>query len=521
MKKILGGILTLLAVACAAVAAPQVRVESGRVAGDTIGDLERFLGIPYAAPPVGQLRWRAPQPVRAWQGVRKATQHGNDCMQEPYPSDAAPLGTTPAEDCLVMNVWKPTGAKAGDNLPVLVWIYGGGNVNGGASPSVYDGESFARNGVVFVSFNWRVGRFGFFAFPELTKQNPDNGLLANYGYLDSIAALRWVQKNVAAFGGDPKQVTIYGQSAGAGQVQMLLTSPMAEGLFARAIIQSGGGAGTERPAFQGAGTGPISIEQAGVNFAKRWGIQGTGADALKQLRALTAEQVTDGIRIEAGQPNNFIGPVVDGRILTGSLVKAVDAGRAAKVPLLIGSTTADNSRIDARTLDEAFAKTFASVADRARAAYLTDPKADPAYVLREMGRDLSYNESVRYVATKLTAQGLPVYTYRFGYVANAMRQEWKEGPPHATDIPFSMNTVRAKYGDQVTSSDIAMSYMVHKYWVNFVRTGNPNGAGLPQWPAYDPRADVIMTFAPDGIPRAISDPYKARIDAVAASLGRR
>ncbi len=519
MTKYIGGVLTLLMVACAAAAAPQVQVESGRIAGVATGDVETFLGIPYAAPPVGQLRWRAPQPMPAWQGVRKATQHGHDCMQEPFPSDAAPLGTKPAEDCLVINVWRPAGSKSGDRLPVLFWIFGGGNVNGGASPAVYDGEAFARHGVIFVSFNWRVGRFGFFAFPELTRQDADHGLLVNYGYMDSIAALKWVQRNIEAFGGDPKRVTIYGQSAGAGQVKMLLTTPMADGLYAQAIIQSGG-ASDERPLFKGAGV--AAIEQLGVNFARRWNIEGTGAAALKKMRALSAAQVTDGINLDTSstQRNTYSGPVRDGKLLTESLESATAGGRGPKVPLLIGSTTADNSRINERTLDEAFAKTFASVADRARAAYLTDPKADPQYVLREMGRDLSYNEPVRYVATKMTAQGLPVYTYRFGYVTNVMRTEWKEGPPHATDIPYAMNTVRAKYGDQLTSGDIAMANMVHSYWVNFVRTGNPNGPGLPNWPAYDPRANVIMTFAPDGIPRAIPDPYKARIDAVAAAMGR-
>lgn len=520
MKKMLGGLLALFAVTSTAIAAPQVRIEAGAISGVATGEVETFLGIPYAAPPVGSLRWRAPQPVRHWQGVRKATQYGNDCMQEPYPSDAAPLGAKPAEDCLVINVWRPTDIKPGERLPVLVWIYGGGNVNGGASPAVYSGDSFARHGVIFVSFNWRVGRFGFFAFPELTRQDADRGLFANYGYMDSIAALHWVQRNITAFGGDPGRVTLYGQSAGAGQVYMLLTSPLAEGLFARAIVQSGGA--MERPPLKGVGDGSTSIEAAGVNFARRWGIAGTGTAALQRLRALSPEQITDGIHIgtSASQAKTFVGPVRDGRILIESMVKGVAAGRAAKVPLLIGSTTADNSRINARTLDEAFTTTFGSVAERARSAYLTDPAADPQYVLREMGRDLSYGEPVRFIATTMTAQGLPVYEYRFAYVANAMRSEWTEGPPHATDIPYSMNTVRAKYGDKLTTADSAMAQMAHSYWVNFVRTGNPNGPGLPYWPVYDPRADVLMSFAADGIPRAIPDPHKARLDAVAAAVGR-
>ena len=173
-----------------------------------------FKGIPFAAPPVGDLRWKPPQPVTPWTGVRPATAYGSDCMQLPFPGDAAPLGTPPAEDCLVVNVWRP--ADASTKLPVMVWIYGGGFVNGGSSPAVYDGSQFAKRGVVLVSFNYRVGRFGFFAHPALTKESP-NGPLGNYAFLDQIAALKWVQKNIAAFGGDAGNVTIFGESAGGGR----------------------------------------------------------------------------------------------------------------------------------------------------------------------------------------------------------------------------------------------------------------------------------------------------------------
>ena len=226
---------------------PHVRTDPAPLWVLASAKLRRFWAFHMPRHPSGSLRWRAPQPVRPWAGVRKAVSYGHDCMQKPYPSDLAPLGVTPAEDCLTVNVWRPTGTKAGDHLPVLVWIYGGGFVNGGASPAVYSGESFARHGVMFVSFNYRLGRFGFFAFPELTREDPDHGLVANYGHMDALAAMHWVQRNIAAFGGDPKQVTIYGQSAGAAQVYMLLTAPLADGLFTRAIVQSGGAAAVERP----------------------------------------------------------------------------------------------------------------------------------------------------------------------------------------------------------------------------------------------------------------------------------
>jgi para-nitrobenzyl esterase len=207
----------------------QVTIDTGQLKGAVADGVVSFKGVPFAAPPVGDLRWRAPQPVKAWTGVRQATEFGADCMQKPFPGDAAPLGVTPAEDCLYVNLWLPQSGAAG-KLPVMVWIYGGGFVNGGSSPAVYDGSPFAKRGVVFVSFNYRLGRFGFFAHPALTKENPQ-GPLGNYGYMDQIAALKWVQRNVAAFGGDPGNVTIFGESAGGGSVLALMTSPLAKGLF--------------------------------------------------------------------------------------------------------------------------------------------------------------------------------------------------------------------------------------------------------------------------------------------------
>src|SRR5271163_2187330 len=188
-----------------------VTIDTGTLKGATDAGVTSFKGVPFAAPPVGELRWRPPQPAAKWSGVRQATEYGHDCMQLPFPSDAAPLGTTPAEDCLVANIWVPENRTG--KLPVMVWIYGGGFVNGGSSPAVYDGSLFARQGIVFVSFNYRLGRFGFFAHPALTKESKD-GLLGNYAYFDQLAALKWVQRNAAAFGGDPNAVTVFGESAG-------------------------------------------------------------------------------------------------------------------------------------------------------------------------------------------------------------------------------------------------------------------------------------------------------------------
>ena len=215
-----------------------VSVETGKLQGASEGGITVFRGIPYAAPPVGDLRWEPPQPAASWSGVRPATDFGHDCMQMPTRSAAAPRRTVASEDCLYVNVWVPD-SRSG-KLPVMVWIHGGGFVQGGTSPDIYDGAAFARHGIVFVSINYRLGRFGFFAFPELTRESK-TGQVGNYGYYDQLAALKWVQRNIAAFGGDPHQVTIAGESAGGGSVHALMTSPLTTGLFRGSIVQSGGG----------------------------------------------------------------------------------------------------------------------------------------------------------------------------------------------------------------------------------------------------------------------------------------
>ena len=507
--------------AVAAPAADMVTLASGKIQGVAADGVLSFKGVPFAQPPVGELRWRAPQPVKPWTGVRPAKAYGHDCMQKPFPSDAAPLGTEPAEDCLVANVWRPAEAST-KPLPVMVWIYGGGFVNGGSSPAVYAGDQFAKQGIVFVSFNYRVGRFGFFGHPALTAANADGGRLGNYGYMDQIAALKWVKENAKAFGGDPNNVTVFGESAGGGSVHMLLTSPESKGLFQKAAIMSGGGRGSlmgPRRLSQDL-PGTPSAETIGVNFAKSVGIEGTGPEALKALRALTAEQVTAGLNMAAmfnpSGPPTYGGPMLDGKIVVADPEVAYRAGTQVKGPVMVGATSADIGFGFAQTKDQVF-DPFGPLKAQAQAAYDPSGDADVRLVAYNVAMDKMMVEPARFVAQTISAQGVPAYEYRFSYVADSMKGEWKMGAPHATDIPFVFDTVKAKYGDALTAKDAALARAANAYFSNFAKTGNPNGPGLSTWPAYDAKSDVLMDFGADGAAIAKPEPWKARMDVTAAA----
>ena len=459
-------LLALTAPMALAEPGPTVALDSGKIAGSTSAGVESWKGIPFAAPPVGKLRWRAPQPVARWHDVRSTTAHGPDCMQEPFPSDAAPLGSKPSEDCLYLNVWKPAGSPAAFKLPVVVWIYGGGFVNGGSSPPVYSGAELAKQGVLVVSFNYRIGRFGFFAHPQLTREHGATTALGNYGFMDQLAALEWVNRNAAAFGGDPANVTITGESAGGMSVNTLLTSPRSQGLFARAVVMSGGDGGT-------APTPLSAAEQIGVNFAAGKGIAADDPHALDKLRALPAGQVVDGLNLATFRQQTtptYHGPFVDGKVAIDSGA-AFAAGRMHKVPVMIGATSAD---IGGKT----------------------------GYMVA----------GARSLAATLADHGVPVYAYRFSYVADSVG---KPGAQHASDIPFFFDTVKVKYNERATARDLGMGKAMSTYLVNFARAGDPNGAGLPKWPRYARARDEIMDFAASGEPVVQKDPWGAEIDAAA------
>jgi para-nitrobenzyl esterase len=488
-----------------------VKVESGMLRGVSDAGVISYKGIPYAAPPVGNLRWKAPQPVAHWSDVRFASQYGHDCMQLPFPSDAAPLGTKPDEDCLVLNVWAPAG-RTSAKLPVMVWIYGGGYVNGGSSPAVYDGSQFAKQGVVFVSFNYRLGRFGFFAHPALTAE-AGSAPLGNYAFLDQIAALKWVQNNIAAFGGDPNRVTLFGESAGGGSVLAMMTSPLSRGLFQQAIIESGGGREGlgGMPHLNVATSTKPSAESSGLAFAQAKGIAGSDAAALDALRKLPSDAIVDGLNMASMHQaaNTYSGPMIDGRIVLETPQSAFLAGHQMKIPVMIGANSRDIGFSFAKTMQEVVAP-FGADQDRALAVYNPENSTDPRVVGTRVAADRMMIEPARFIAQEVAASGQPAYQYRFSYVAASMRKEW-DGAPHATEIPFVFDTVKARYEAALDPADEAIAQTTNSYWASFAKTGDPNGAGRPKWTPYTRQSDIILDFTNTGAV-ATPDPWKARLD---------
>lgn len=496
----------------------KAKIDAGSIEGVISGDVLSFKGIPYAAPPIGNLRWRSPQPAEPWEGVRQATAYGNDCIQKPLPGDASASGNKTSEDCLVLNVWRPAAIDRNDKLPVLVWIHGGGFVNGSSAAPIYDGSAFARQGLVAVSFNYRLGRLGFFAHPALTAAQ--EGPLGNYGLLDQLAALRWIQRNIAAFGGDPNRVTIVGESAGGISVMHHLISPEARGLFHRAIVLSGGGRTylTIGRKLSESTLGKPSAEESGIEFANSVGITGNGAEALAALRGLPAERVNGDLNMGAllTQPSTYAGgPLFDGEIVTANPELVLRQGKAANVPLAIGTTSHDLA-ITSSLSPENPLSFFGMDAGKAEDLYDPNGTLPASELLTLVGSDLAMQEPARFVAKQMAASGNPVWLYRFGYVAESLRLKVK-GADHATELPYLFNTLDDRYGKDVTDKDREMTRIFHSYLANFAKSGNPNGEGLPNWTQYDPTKSNLMMFASDNAPVMEIDPWKERLDLVERS----
>jgi len=401
----------------------------------------------------------------------------------------------------------------------MVWIYGGGFVGGSSASPNTSGIGFAKQGIVLVAMNYRVGRFAFFAHPALSRERPDENK-GNYAYMDQVAALQWVKRNIAAFGGHPDNVTIFGFSAGGVSVHSMLASPQARGLFHKAIAQSGGSRDSVLTARPMSKDGvdpnyPVSAETIGMQFAKSMGIEGTDQNALAKLRSLSAEQVLRGAPAQPGTnaPSYETTPILDGKLITETAESAYKVRRQPRVPLLAGSNSADTAgnRIKAATKDEFFAR-FGKWSEQARAAYDPDGSTDVATLVSRANDDFGQAEPARFAANAFAANGSPAYLYRFSYVQSALREKLRAGTPHGGEISYVFGTLAAGRGVTPSAEDLAVSRMAQSYWVNFARNGDPNGAGLPIWPRDDSKKDVIFEFRPDGSAGAGPDARKARLD---------
>ena len=498
---------------------PVIRTASGMVRGVNEGDVDIFRGIPYAAPPVGEFRWRPPQPVASWEGIRDAIEFGATCAQAGWGAAPGSIQSGSSEDCLFLNIWKPAGAKQGAKLPVMVWIHGGAFVGGSGNTS---GNGFVTKGVIFVSINYRLGRLGHFAFPALSREHPEEPK-GSYAFMDQIEALRWIQKNIAAFGGDPKNVTIFGFSAGGVAIHSLLTIPAAQGLFHKAISHSGGGRDgvlTGRPISKENADKyyPVSAETIGVNFARKHGIEGTDEAALSRLRALKVEEIVDGGQENDGQggPRIYSGPILDGKLVVETSESAYKAGRQAHVPLMIGNNSAEigGPFVNSSTSKEELFSLFGELKDEAKAAYDPDGKKEFAEVITMFNTDKVWAEPARFAASAFAVTGDPSYIFLFSYVPAAMKEWMRYGPGHGTDISFVFDNLRVPEGGTANPEDKEVARIMNSYWVNFAKTGNPNGRDLPNWPVYNPKTNEILEIQPDGKPVGKSDPRKARLDVI-------
>lgn len=508
---------------------PPVALQQGQIRGlVTAGkEIHAFRGIPYAAPPVGHLRWKPPQPPAAWSGIRDCFEFGPACPQKSGGISAAIPWLAIrsfSEDCLSLNVFCPP-PRANAKRPVMVWIHGGGYTEGASSQQVYDGASLARHGVVVVTINYRLGPFGFAAHPALSAESPE-GVSGNYGLLDQIEALRWVQKNIAPFGGDPERVTIFGESAGGGSVLCLLVSPKAKGIFHRAIAQSAPEMNLAH--LRQTVRGRAAAEAEGTRlFAQCGASLSANADALRQIPASKLVEVFPKLEVIGREPNMkelFLptGPVVDGAVIPEDPNDAIHGGRFARVPLLIGTTR------DEATLFLLFAKVprgkeqyqsllrreFGAIAERLLAFY---PPSAEAKVLRgvavELMTDLIYGSQARYTAMHFAGAGLPAYKYVFSRESRLVLPT-VAGAHHGCEIPYLFGLdVRG-----LLDWDRQLSDQMQRYWCQFAAAGDPNGSGLPDWPRFDTEREATLELG-DRI--LVLDRYrKARLELIDEYLRR-
>lgn len=512
---------------------PLAKVDGGLVRGEMRGNGAVFEGIPYAAPPVGKLRWRDPQPVVAWKGIRDATKMSSSCVQdanglEPFfaplmaaygasaSAEHAAFAVSSSEDCLYLNIWTPEWPVK-RALPVMVWLHGGSNTTGSGTQSSYDGASLAARGVLVVTLNYRLGVLGFFAHPELTAESAHHSS-GNYGLLDQVAALRWVKDNIAQFGGDPENVTLFGESAGAVDSGMLLASPLTTGLFRRVISESGPPFGLGQPHTL------AQAEKLGVAIGQA--AHGSSGSAIENLRKLPAAEVVKmAAEVLKTQPQ-FAGldtrsPIVDGWLLPQAPAKIFAEGRMQKADLLIGLNGREFSafRVVAAANAKRAGKAASGEGPMAALRVLAD-QTHPLYggwtdlaiafylgkmlVHRDAGMDQAANDMlaacpIGALGTLVTAAGQHAYLYRFDR-AIAGKGEAELGAFHSLEIPFVFDAFKDPIWRWLpfTPTDSKLSQTIQSYWTNFAKTGNPNGAGVPDWPAWNNAGEPYMDFTASG-----------------------
>lgn len=459
-----------------------ITIDSGQLSGRTEAGVSAYLGIPYAAPPVGRARWQAPGALAPWKGVRAANAYGASCPQArndgnrlgPWTSEYLISGPT-AEDCLFLNVWAP---EQGAPHAVLVWVHGGAFTSGSGSVAVYDGRYLARQGIVVVTINYRLGALGFLSEAALGERS------GNYGLLDMIAALQWVKRNIHAFGGDPSRVTIAGQSAGAAAVLALMASPAAKGLFVRAIAESGAGVFT-------LGQSLGEAQREGAAFA-----QAQGATTAAQLRALSPDTLVAPVTApppsQTGAPPRItFGPVIDGTVL----VPEPRAG--SDVPLLTGLVADEASALNPRyghetpaSLKEYAQRVFGADTPQLLALYPAADDAAAGAASKRIRRDFDQASAWLWAGQHLQVKHAPIYMYMYRHVEPGPDAA-RYGAFHSCEIPYVFGTLD-RGGRPFVAADHELSRAVMRYWVNFVSTGDPNGAGLPAWPAMNPDAPRVL-----------------------------
>jgi para-nitrobenzyl esterase len=459
-----------------------VKTEQGKVTGKTIDDgkVKAFLGLPYAAPPVGEMRWKAPEPPAKWKGERDATKFGAHCAQGAVFADMIFQDSGMSEDCLFLNVYTPADAKEKSKLPVMFWIHGGGYAGGGSNEPRHNGDFLPTKGVVLVTINYRLGVFGFLATADLAKEA--DGHAGNYGMLDMVAALQWVKANIKRFGGDPDNVTIFGESAGSFAVSTLMASPMARGLFAKGIGESGG-------AFSD--VLPTDNLEAREKKDAEWAAS-TGAKSLEELRALSADKILDAVKAKRAS----FPPVVDGKFLTEPEPVTYAAGKQAHVPLIAGWNRDEGSWMANGMTPEKWkgmaAGLFKERAEEFLKLYPGDTQEQAADSAGAYGGDafIAFSTWKWLEAHRKTGES-PVYRYHFELRAGPSKFHPGTNAFHSDDIEYVFGTLDTRPGYTVTPEDRKLSDQMMSYWTNFAKTGDPNGPGLPEWPKYG-KADELI-----------------------------